>query len=213
MEYAHPKDTKKISYKLPLGAIIFVVIILLGFITTKEPELKFAMDTPEMLELALQRSEIIKPADAFKILNENNTTYRFIDLRNPHQFINGHVQGALNIPMTHLLAKENLEQLDEANVTNILYAETHDMACGPWMMLRQLGYENNIILLGGYSILSSYINHDSLATKLVYEDEKAKYDYAKIVKETAGSGVSAARKTTAKKIIKKKKKKGPQGGC
>jgi rhodanese-related sulfurtransferase len=215
MVYAHPKDTKKISFKLPLGGILFVVIILLGFITMQEPEIEFELSTEEIHQLILDKNETITPLKAIELQEFDNQEFRFVDLRNPHEFINGHIAGAINIPADHLLAEENLSTLGNNNFTNILYSGSHDMACGPWMMLRQLGFENNLILLGGFEIMNMMLTDNSKFLDLKFRDEEANYDYAQIVKEITGSSVSSSSqmKPLAKKVSRRKSKKGAQGGC
>ena len=104
--------------------------------------------------------------------------------------------------------------INDTSKINILYSDNHDDACGPWMILKQLGYNNNRILLGGYN---NFIKAGSLNGKQnpkEYLDEIAKYDYAKVIKSVSGSAVIGSAKKKKKITIKRKKKKqGAEGGC
>ena len=211
----HKKDYKKISNKLPLIGVAFVLILIVGFVSSKEPELKYEMSSEQMHIELLKRTEILTPEEAVKILYSNTPGYRFIDLRTPQDFINGHIDGAINIPLQNILSDEYNDFWADRSKINIIYANTHDQACGPWMLLKQLGHNNNRIMLGGYSFFRENVKDDFAIRSKNYHDEKAKYDFAKIVKETAGSGVSTAKPSQTKKAppVRRKKKLAAEGGC
>jgi rhodanese-related sulfurtransferase len=214
MEYAHPEDHKRISYKLPLGGFLFVVVIIAGFLTMQEPEIKYTLNTEEIHNLVLQRNEIISPPEVAKIVQEGHEGYRLIDLRNPHEFISGHIEGAINIPANLILTPDNRRLFADPGFKNILYAESHATVCGPWMVLRQTGFERNLIMLGGYAQFNAAMDKDT-ATASGYQDEVARYNFAEIVRTTAGSGVSAPARPAAGGAIQvqKKQRKSAQGGC
>ena len=208
----HTKDHKKVSLKLPVSITVFLAIVIIGFVTMKAPKRVFIISVDEMHQIILDNKDVIKPQDAYKIEKSNDEKYRFIDLRNPQDFLISHIEGAINAPQQHILSNEFAYLFKDTTTTNILYSNNYDATCGPWMILKQLGYNNNKILLGGYK----YYNNisDTIKNKQSYMDEKPRYDYAKIVKSTAGSsiGSSSAKK---KKFLgkRKKKKKGAEGGC
>ena len=215
MEYAHPKDHKKISKKLPAIGIAFLLIVIIGLLSSKDPELKYTISVADMQKAVLDRADTISPEEAVKYLHSNSPEYRFIDLRNPQDFINGHVDGAINIPQHNILSEEYKDIWNDESKTNIIYANSHDQACGPWMLLKQLGHNNNRILMGGYNFFKDNVKEDFSVRSKNYLDEKPKYDFAKIVKETAGS-MSAMPKSTAKKpgpVVRRKRKKSASGGC
>lgn len=215
MAYIHPKDHKKIAYKLPLIGIAFLIVVIVGFVTTKEPEHKYAISVLDMHKAVINHQETLAPEEAVKILYSKNPAYRFVDLRNPQDFINGHIEGALNIPLQNILSEEYKSLWEDNTITNILYASSHDIACGPWMLLKQLGHNNNRILLGGYNFIKNNVLDNFTLRSNNYQDELPKYDYAKIVEETAG-GLNEAAPTTSKTalpVTRKKKKSAAAGGC
>ncbi|SEH05433.1 rhodanese-like domain-containing protein [Candidatus Venteria ishoeyi] len=215
MEYIHPKDHNKIAKKLPTIGVVFLFVIIVGFITTKEPEHKYVISITEMQAAVLDQKESLSPEESIKILYSHSPEYRFIDLRNPHDYINGHIEGAVNIPLQNLLSEEYASLLEDESITNILYAYSQSQACGPWMLLKQLGYNNNRIMLGGYNFIKNNVMDNFTLRSNNYQDELAKYDYAKVVKETSG-GLNVGSKSKAKKalpVARKKKKKAAAGGC
>ena len=213
MYEGHPKDHKKISYKLPIGGIISVFIIIVGFATMQEPEIEYNISVSEIQEQILLRNNAINPEEAGKILFSNNKEYRFIDLRNPQKYLQGHLEGAINIPSSNLFAEENQTLLKDTSFQNILYSSNHTEACGPWMILKQIGYNNNKVLLGGYEFMKDNIINNFSPKSKEYTDEVAKYDFAKIVKETAGSNISTSSVKKKKSPVRRKRKAGASGSC
>ena len=209
------QDYHLISNKLPLGVLIFAVIIILGVIFMKTPELKYNITTEKMLEEVQAQNDIISPGKFMNIIYENDSLYQFIDLRSAHDYLIGHLNNAINIPIHKILNKEYREILNQDKKINVLYYSDHCGACGPWMILTQLGYKNNKILLGGYDYVNSKIITEFSPLTGNYRNETAKYDFAKIVKETAGGASSgSSTKSSKPKLVKKKKKKGgADGGC
>ena len=100
MDYHKQKDYKVISQKLPIFTAIFLAIIVIGFITLKEPKLKYALNIEQAWKSAVEDKSAIRPEQAFEILNTSDSSYyRFIDIRTPTEFMNSHIKGAINIPL------------------------------------------------------------------------------------------------------------------
>ncbi|MEN8120873.1 MAG: rhodanese-like domain-containing protein [Bacteroidota bacterium] len=209
------KDYSVISNKLPIGGLIFAIIIILGVVFVKEPSKKFSITTENMLTELQTYEDAVGPEKIMDILYNDDNLYRFIDLRSSHDFIKGHMENAINIPIHKILDDEYEKILNQDEYINILYYSDHCGACGPWMILKQLGYKNNKILLGGYDYVNNFILKEYTPMTGNFKNEKAKYDFAKIVSETAGAGSGTSSSKSSKKapIKKKKKKAGADGGC
>ena len=85
---------------------------------------------------------------------EVSTLLFFLILEILFKYGRGHIPGAENISSIDLLKEENIErfeQLKKDGMTVVVYADNQLDANGPWMVLRQLGYDNVKILLGGYN--------------------------------------------------------------
>lgn len=216
MTHNAEKEYSVISNKLPIGGLIFAIIVILGALLVKEPHKKYKISTEEMLTEVQSYNDVVGPDVIMDILYGNNKQFRFIDLRSSHDFLKGHLDNAINIPIHRIFDDEYKAILNQDEYINILYYSDHCGACGPWMILKQLGYKNNKILLGGYDYVNDFILKEYSPMTGNFKNEKSKYDYAKIVSETAGAG-SAATQSTAKKSnatpMKKKKKVEEEGGC
>ena len=208
-------EHKVISNKLPIGGLIFALIIILGVVFVKEPSKKYRITTEDMLTEVQTYKDVVDPEKVMAVLYGDDNLYQFIDLRNSHDFIKGHLENAINIPIHKILDDEYEKILNQDEHINILYYSDHCGACGPWMILKQLGYKNNKILLGGYDYVNDFILKEYTPMTGDFKNEKPKYDFAKIVSETAGagSGTTSAKSSKKAPIKKKKKKAGADGGC
>jgi len=208
-------EHKVISNKLPIGGLIFAIIIILGVVFVKEPSKKYRITTEDMLTEVQTYEDVVGPEKVMDILYGDDNIYRFIDLRSSHDFIKGHIDNAINIPIHKILDDEYVKILNQDEYINILYYSDHCGACGPWMILKQLGYKNNKILLGGYDYVNDFILKEYTPMTGNFKNEKPKYDFAKIVSQTAGAGSGTTSSKSSKKapIKKKKKKAGADGGC
>jgi len=208
-------ESKKISNKLPIIGIIFIVIVIFGLLTMEKPKHHYRMNTEEMLTKTLQHDYLIRFDKFFDIYHNHDSLYRFIDLRSAHDFQVGHLPGAINIPISKILDDDYKDIVNQDDKINVLYYSDQCGACGPWMILTQLGYKNNFVLAGGYDFVTQHIINDYSPMMGDYSAEKAKYDYKKVINSTAGgAGASSSSNSSAPApIIKKKVKKEEEGGC
>jgi len=209
----HSKNPKRLT----VAFSIFILIIIVGLITIKRPALVYKESPDKMVETILSMTDEITPEEATEML-ENDPHWVIIDIRNPYDFVKGHIKNAINIPLNNLLSKENLSNFDayeKDSINVLLYGNDQTQANGPWMVLKQLGFTNVKIMLGGYDYLSK---PDSAYTGEIpaYYVEAPKYDFAKIVSENASGSMkssSAITKTIQVIPVRKKKKTVVSGGC
>ena len=207
-------ESKKISNKLPILGIAFILIVIIGFITMEKPKHHYRVNTNEMLAKTLKHDYIIKFDKFFDIYNNNDSLYRFIDLRSAHDFQVAHIKGAINIPLSKILSDEYKDIVNQDEKINVFYHTSQVGACGPWMVLTQLGYKNNYVLAGGYDYVKKHIIDEYSPMLGDFSGEKAKYDYKKIISNTAGGSAASSSNTDAPApIIKKKAMKEEEGGC
>ncbi len=203
-----------LSNKLPIALTLFVILVIYGFVMMKVPTLKYKLSPEEMVEVLQKKEYFVSPQTALEINNSiDSSYYQFIDLRSPHEFLKGHIDGAINIPISNILEEEYKDVIDSDSKINILYYNNHNGACGPFMVLTQLGYKNNKILLGGYNFYKKNII-DNYAPKVEsYRNEKPKFDYAKVMRQISGGKTQAPPTKKAPPKVKKKAKKSVEGGC
>ncbi len=207
-------ESKKISNKLPIIGIVFILIVIIGLITMERPKHHYRLTTEQMLEKTLKRDYVIKYDKILDIYYNNDSLYRFIDLRSAHDFQVSHLKGAINIPLSKILNDEYKDIINQDEKVNVFYHSDQKGACGPWMVLTQLGYKNNYVLAGGYDYVTEHIIKEYSPMVGNFSVEKAKYDYKEIISKTAGGGsVSSSASSAPAPIIKKKAMKEEEGGC
>ena len=80
---------------------------------------------------------------------------RVIDLRTRDEFGKGHIDGAVNIPLHHLLDPGTLDRFQDAETTYVLYGEDISAGARACALLRQLGLSNIQALQGCYGTYTS----------------------------------------------------------
>lgn len=212
----HKRNPKRLTISL----LTFLFIIFIGFITMKKPKYVYKTNSGEMVETILSMKDEMTPKEAKGLAQENDPNYVFIDIRTPYDFIKGHVENALNIPLTQLITENTLSTFDKyakESVCLVLYGNNQTEANGPWMILKQLGYSNVKVLMGGYDYYSMKPDDTEKVQDVPeYYTEKPKYDFAKIASETASSitsGDDVGQPAAPVIPVRKKKKKVISGGC
>jgi rhodanese-related sulfurtransferase len=203
--------------RLIMVVAAFVLVIIIGLVTFKRPEVKYVLSPAESLALLNNPEAVITPEQAATLLKDNSGKTLFIDVRNSIAFENGHIKNAINIPVHDLFAKENrsvLRDLEKSGQEAVIYGETEQEACGPWLMLRQAGYKNVKLFTGTYSQLDPS-NTDSLTRLLPQLSETARIDTAALKFVSASAGVTKSVSKPAekeKKSVKPVKKQASSGG-
>ena len=134
--------TKRIS----ISAVLFLLVILIGFLTFKRPEYVFEKNTASTLEKIIKKDYIISLDDLDTL---DSSQYAIVDIRSNYEYAKGHIQDAVNITSHDIFTSSNIEFLDNLKANGqsiILYGKDPDNANTGWMLLYQLGYDNVKIL-------------------------------------------------------------------
>jgi len=198
-----------------------IALALLVFTSCGETpsDAKYELSPKEALAYA-QTNEDVIPLNELADMYFRSADYsnvQFIDLRTPLEFDQSHLPNAVNIPLKSLVMRENCEVMLVNDKVNVLYGKTADQAFEAGLLLKQVGINNFKVCPADYSFLKSNLMDKYDVKTGVYDNEIARYDYAKVVAETAGAvataGGSSAPAPAAKPIIKRKKKEAGGGGC
>ena len=209
----HHTGHTKISTKLPIIGVAAILIIIIGIVGMTEPKIKYTISTEEILNIVNEREDVMRPPEFMHAYYTKDSLYRFIDLRSAHDYLKGHLDGAVNIPIHKILDDEYQDIFNQNDKINILYFSDQCGACGPWMILRQIGYTNIKILQGGYGFVKTSIIDKYEPMSGDYSAEKPKYDYATVIKNTPSSGADTDLGGGPVIVVKKKKGGNVLGGC
>ncbi len=213
MKFKHP-NLAFVSF-----VVIFVLVIVIGLLSLNRPDLRYSVTAEEALEALAENEDLMYPEDLAGIIEMEVEGYTVIDLRNPYEFIKGHITGAVNIPANSLLDKENLKLLDnfaKDSVQVVLYGRDQLEANGPWLILKQMGYDNLKVLMGGYGYFTTGpLDIYDMPEVPDYLVEEPKYDFYGIMEEM-GSGemmVTDDEQPQAVIPVRRKKTNVVEGGC
>ena len=138
---------------------VFVVIIIIGFITIPKPLLTYKLDMKQSISELNNKDALFSPEQLNEFISGNLKNVVLFDIRDNFVFGQGHIPGAENISANNLTQEESIDRLEELkkqNYTVVLYGEDQLQANGPWMLFRQVGFDNIKILQGGYQY---YVEH------------------------------------------------------
>ncbi len=202
--------------------MIFAAMILLGVVIAMVPEnttKPYKLTAEEMLVEVQGAAEMVSADDVAHWLISKDPSLQLIDVRTPDEYQKFHLEGAINVPLSVILKDEYRDYMDQGVKTNVLYSNGTIGSHQGWMILRQLGFENNYVLQGGLNYWFDTIMNPKEPPVTSPDEEFARYDFRKAASGVFGGGNAAAlaaptkTKASKPKIVRKKKKKAPAGGC
>ncbi|MCK5469739.1 MAG: rhodanese-like domain-containing protein [Cyclobacteriaceae bacterium] len=171
--------------KKPYLKIIGLIVIALtaGLIfTSLENSKKFKFQkTAEVQHSELVKgNHLISPDKAKDILSKQSDEYIFVDIRNPREFDNFHIEGAVNVPLQRVLDDEFIPYLKDER-KKVLYSNEGIKANEIRLLLTQYGYDNLFVLQGGANYWKeNMLSKDVFKSKGEYNDNKLKFDPNKL---------------------------------
>lgn len=195
----------------------FILILIVGFFTIRTPLLTYKLDMKQSIDEIKNTDAFFYPWQLNGVLSKETTNVVIFDIRDKFVYGQGHIPGAENLSAQDLTKEESIERLEELkdqNFTVVLYGEDQLQANGPWMLFRQVGFDNVKVLLGGYQY---YLQHKDnlLATKndSGFKKEVAKYNFTEMAAPKNGAVVNAPSEKKPVEVIRRKKTGGTSGGC
>ena len=118
---------------------IFIIILIIGFLTINKPLLTYKLDTVESLNVLNDQDACFYPWQLEGVLKKEVNNVVLFDIRNNFDFGQGHIPGAENMSANDLTLEENIKRLKDLNengMTVVLYGEDQLQANAPWMFFR-----------------------------------------------------------------------------
>ncbi len=195
---------------------VFAVVLIIGFVTMRKPLMTYESDAKESINQLNNPAAYFYPWQLDSFLQKKKQNVVLFDIRDNFTYGQGHIPGAENLSANDLIHKESIERLEDLNdknVTVVLYGEDQLQANGPWMLFRQVGFGNVKILVGGYEY---YIQHkENLAASKsdsTLRKGVPKYDFAEMAAAKDGSVITNIQKKPVE-VSRRKKTTVAAGGC
>lgn len=200
--------------------ILSTSILGLGLIIAAVPKnttQPYKLSASELLEQAYSRVQYIHPDVVADMLVQKDPSILLIDVRDQDEFEKFSLPGAINIPLTNLLADEWRPYIDQDIRTNVFYSNGSLKANEAWMITRQLGYKNNYVLEGGLNYWAETILNPEKPASTSPNEEFARYDFRMGASAALGGGELSSNDDKPAAVLpaiqSKPAKKRAAGGC
>jgi len=199
-------------------AIFFLTLGLVMAAIPQNTTHPYKLTPEQLLEQVSSGMQYFSPDEVANMIITKDPSFLLIDVRGQDEYEKFHLPGALNIPVTDILAEEWVDYLDQDFRHNIFYSNGTVTANEAWMITIQLGYENNYVLQGGLNYWAETIMNPEAPAITSPNEEIAKYNFRKGAGMSLGGGTDVASQetqavTSLPKIAPRPKKKRTQGGC
>mgnify|MGYP001218963567 CR=1 FL=1 len=201
-------------YLLPVGLLIAVTVLVISLNRGD----RYAIGTSEMTEELMMMEYELMPGQALLLLNESENNIVFADIRSDADFSAGHIDKAVHLPASRIMNEDCLELIEKyrrEGKTLVLYGNNQSEANGPYVLLRQVGFDNLRVLLGGYPYLKALAEKKQWNdTVPLFIEEEPRFDFRSLI-ESPGGGENQLNTPAAVSVInvKRKEKSSVQGGC
>ena len=192
---------------ITFGVIAVILILVLSFIFLKTE--KYSFKTPLDKELTdINRIGFqASPQSVANAILRKDKSIILVDVRSQFDFAKGHLPDAKNIYSVNLMDDANMDffnTLKESNKKAILYANSASEANVPFMILKQMGFENISYLAVGFNDLKNGNWTEIAANPAEFNDETAVVDFAKFISEANKSSVKAKTTVNLPTVVKPK---------
>ena len=205
--------------------IISIAAVSMGLLIAAVPQnttRPYKINPDQMLTEIKGGQQFVSPEEVADMIVQKDPSFQLIDVRNVNEFAEFSLPGAINIPLESILNDDFEEILNQDIKTNILYSNGNLDANEAWMLLRQLGYKNNYVLMGGLNYWFDAIMNPANPGSASADEEHAKYNFRKAAGRALGSDGNIAPDSLSTPVksgnqmpakTEKKKKKPVAGGC
>lgn len=164
--------------KVSIAALVVLVVVLLGIITTSGSN---DIAPPGEIDgrLEFSKNHYFTLQQLHEELGKEEPSVLFIDLRHKDRYEISHIEGAINMPVEKILCHKCIKKMRNTEEPIVLVAETEREGVQGWVILRNAGFNDLMILAGGYDFARKNVIKTYRPKYNRYSEEKAKYDYAK----------------------------------
>ncbi|MBV6426486.1 MAG: hypothetical protein KIPDCIKN_00998 [Haliscomenobacter sp.] len=137
---------------------IFLIIGLLAFVSCHREGKETEMPSPQQLLLEIYQKQSFASVEqvANWIINKDPSLV-LVDVRQPAEFKQFSLPGAINIPLGELLSQENRKQIDCEKFKPVFFSNDDLQSEKAWMLHRRLGCASGYVMKGGLNAWVSAI--------------------------------------------------------
>ncbi len=187
---------------LSLLGLALMLILLTFLFRPNSPQ--FQLNADNSMKLILDPAGTIRPQDL--------ANRQLVDIRSEELYAMGHPTNAISMPLRKLLDKASVQRFNELlheGKEVVLCGSNELQATAPWLLLRQLGYRNILLLEGGIGQNGMLLETDQAAS------EKSVIDKSLLSSkpETGQAPESKSEVKKAEVVLPVRKAASAGGGC
>jgi rhodanese-related sulfurtransferase len=158
---------------------ITIILLLSGLILALLPlsANRSFMIKPEKLLSDVLNSEVALTVDQVaKLIVNEDSTIRLIDLRSPEEFTSLSIPGSVNVPYNDLISSDLYIFMNDRNIRNIFYSNNTFYSNYALVYARGLGYKNSFVMEGGLSEWFNTVMESKFTGERISARENALYE-------------------------------------
>jgi len=158
---------------------ITIILLLSGLILALLPlsANRSFLIKPEKLLYDVLNSDVALTVDQVaKLIVNEDSTIRLIDLRSPEEFSSLSIPGSVNVPYSDLISSDLYIFMNDRNIRNIFYSNTDFYSNYALVYARGLGYKNSFVMEGGLSEWFNTVMESKFTGERISARENALYE-------------------------------------
>ncbi len=129
----------------------------------------------------LEETRVFTYVDLHGLFTTADTgNYLIVDLRHAEAFLDGHLPGAVNVPLPELLDRTH-RRLLRGRHDLLLYSNREDLTVAAQALLFGQGFENVWVIPGNYESITAYALEHFEPAFAFHTDDKARFDYPRFM--------------------------------
>jgi len=145
-----------------------------------------------LLPLSANRSFMVKPEKLLsevlnpdvsltvdqvaKLIVNEDSTIRIIDLRPTEEFNRLSIPGSVNVPYIYFISSDLYTYMNDRNITNIFYSNKSFYSNYAMVYARGMGYKNSLVMEGGLSEWFNTVMESKFTGERISARENALYE-------------------------------------
>ena len=194
---------------------MFLLGLWAAFLPNVKPHLE-KLKNKDLITLINYNGRYVSVDDIAKALMQNDQFLILVDVRNPEQYKEFTLPGAINIPVDSIVNHSNLELLSGSNVYNIVFfSNGTSLADKAWLIATATGIKNLHVLKGGLNAWFNQLLQPKRPPDWAKQIEFKKYEFRKAAARFF-TGANTTEQNTSNAPVNIKvpvKKKQVGGGC
>lgn len=158
---------------------ITVILLLSGLVLALLPlsaNRSFMVKPEKLLSEVLNPDVSLTVDQVAKLIVNEDSTIRIIDLRPPEEFTRLSIPGSVNVPYVDFISSDLYIYMNDKNITNIFYSNNGFYSNYAMVYARGMGYKNNFVMEGGLSEWFNTVMESKFTGERISARENALYE-------------------------------------